>query len=106
MTTTKKGGANSKIAKGKKLVVKKARLPKSFNSKSPIRISLCMDDFIKGLRVDLIVDKKGEDHFSFVALALDNEPIAFFDLELEQSIDPADGGLDVFGEIIGQGSRE
>jgi hypothetical protein len=51
---------------------KKVTLPKIFGDKSPIRISLCLGEFINGLHVDLIVIKEGKYRGSFATLILNS----------------------------------
>lgn len=91
---------SKKVAKSStKLVSKKESLSKSFNGKSPVFISLGLNEFIEGLEVNLIVERNDKEHLSFVTLSLYGEPIACADMEWEQKINPEDGGLDVFAEI-------
>jgi len=81
---------------------KKVTLPKIFGDKSPIRISLCLGEFINGLHVDLIVIKEGKYRGSFATLILNDEPIAFYDMNWSELVHPEDGLLDVHAEILKQ----
>lgn len=86
--------------KNKKSVVKKEKLSKKFGSESPIAISLCLGKIIKGLHLDFVVIKEGEDRGSFLVLALNNKPIAFYDMEWSDHVLPEDGKLCMHAELL------
>lgn len=88
------------VKSSKKLASKKVGRLKSFNGKSSVFISLCLNEFIEGLDLNLIVEGKGKNRLSFATLSLFGEPIACSDMEWDQRVIPEDGGLEIFAEVI------
>src|ERR1035437_8233188 len=74
--------------------------PKYQSGTSPICISLCLEEFIKGLHVDFIVTKEGEEQGSFITLSLNDEPIAFYKMGWSERIHPEDALLDINAKLL------
>ncbi len=72
---------NKKIVRNKRKLFTEGTLSKGFSDKSPICISLCLGELIDGLHLDLIVSKKGEKYGNFIAISMNGESIAHYDLK-------------------------
>ncbi|MGB2580169.1 MAG: hypothetical protein WBC83_00560 [Minisyncoccia bacterium] len=88
--------------KNKKVKVKKLDDIKMKDSDDAaiMDISLCLSAFMEGLHMHLSIAKEAEAHVGLMSVFLHGKHVGLFDVEWDEGINPEDGGLEIFAEVI------
>lgn len=71
---------NKKAEKG----LKNKATEKSFTDESLMNMSIHLDQILKGLRVDIFINKRGAKEESFVVSSIDDNDVSFYPLQISE----------------------